>query len=98
MDFGDEVRRFRHQMGLSQRRFGRRFGLNQSSISRLERGSLPTLHLYRLVPILQDMARLRTLSANPKSSPIAVAETHEPDRLQPPHESTARIRDTGAPS
>ena len=56
--FGELVRRFRRNNYMSQRVFGARLGLDQSSVSRLERGRLPGLQLHRLIPLLKLMGRL----------------------------------------
>ena len=68
LQFGVLVRRWRVAHGLSQRRLADKVGLNQSSISRLERGQLPGLTLWRLMPILElggivaPTSRIRTFS------------------------------------
>lgn len=51
--FGELVRTWRLDHGLSQRQLADRVGLNQSTISRLERGRSPGLPLYRLLPIFE---------------------------------------------
>jgi transcriptional regulator with XRE-family HTH domain len=51
--FGELVRKWRRDLGLSQRRFADKVGMNQSTISRLERGRAPGIALYRLLPILE---------------------------------------------
>ena len=53
VDFGEIVRRWRRNNGMSQRRLAIKAGLNQSSISRLEHGHLPGLQLYRAVTLLR---------------------------------------------
>jgi transcriptional regulator with XRE-family HTH domain len=51
--FGALVRKWRLDHGLSQRQLAVKCDLNQSTISRLERGRAPGLALYRLLPILE---------------------------------------------
>ena len=53
--FGRLVRTYRVYLGMSQEAFGRRVGLDQGSVSRLERGVLPGIRLRKLIPILKDM-------------------------------------------
>jgi transcriptional regulator with XRE-family HTH domain len=56
--FGALVQGFRMDHHMSQRKFAERVGISQSSVSRVERGLLPGLQLYRLVVILDLMGWL----------------------------------------
>jgi DNA-binding XRE family transcriptional regulator len=49
---GESVRRARHRTGLSQADLGRLCALDQSIISRLENGKLPSLRFWRLAQVI----------------------------------------------
>jgi DNA-binding XRE family transcriptional regulator len=51
--FGELVRMWRLDHGLSQRRLADKVGLSQTTISRLERGRAPGLALWSVLPILE---------------------------------------------
>ena len=53
--FGRLVRTCRIYLDMSQEAYGRRVGLDQGSMSRLERGVLPGIRLRKLLPVLRDL-------------------------------------------
>ena len=55
MAFGEAVRRWRVNHGMSQRQLARRIDLSQATVSRLERGLLPGIRLWRIVTLLGVM-------------------------------------------
>ena len=57
--FGRIVRTSRIYAGMSQARFGTVVGIDQGSMSRLERGALPGIRLRRLLPLLKEMGFIR---------------------------------------
>ena len=44
---------------MTQEAFGRRLGLDQGSVSRLERGKLPGIRLGKVMPVLVEMGLVR---------------------------------------
>lgn len=61
--FGMLVRTHGILSGMSQERFGRRVGLDQGSMSRLERGILPGIRLRKVVGILSEMGLFKRRAA-----------------------------------
>ena len=55
MEFGAAVRRWRVSRGMSQRQLARRVDLSQATVSRLERGLLPGIRLWRILTLLAVM-------------------------------------------
>jgi HTH-type transcriptional regulator / antitoxin HipB len=49
---GRQLRRARYARGWTQRELGRRSGVHQTTISRLENGRLASLHLLRLAALI----------------------------------------------
>jgi DNA-binding XRE family transcriptional regulator len=50
---GQRIRGARQRAWMTQAKFGERVGLDQGSVSRLERGLLPSIRLDRLAPALR---------------------------------------------
>ena len=64
---GRWIRASRVQLGMTQAQLAHRAGVSQTTVSRLERGKLEGLALYRLVAII---AALDVASGNDLRSPI----------------------------
>ena len=57
--FGRLVHTCRVFQGLTQKSFGERVGLDQGSVSRLERGMLPGIRLRKVCPVMAEMGLVR---------------------------------------
>ena len=59
IEFGRVVRGTRVRLALSQRKFGYLIGIDQGSLSRLERGKLAGIRLRKVMRLLAEMGVIR---------------------------------------
>jgi transcriptional regulator with XRE-family HTH domain len=84
VEFGHMVRHARRNAGISQHRLAALSGISQSSICRLERGLVPSMHAWKLVKIAFALAPHLPLGFCPHDHECAL-----------PHYATDRLRQIG---
>ncbi len=80
---GSAIRRARHELGLSQDRLEQLSGIDQSTISRLERGLAPKTPVHRLVSLGIVLRSSLALGFCPHDHPCAWQPTEPPDQRWP---------------
>ena len=87
---GDQLRRARLGNGWSQRRLERMSGVDQTTISRLENGKLPSLRLARIVDLMQALSGTWSIFDSADDMRASVAALDDSGR-DPPRPVPSRL-------